>query len=152
MNGLGGIAGMGSNMTMEKCYNAGTICSGITGKEPRGHSGGMCGIVCNYVMEGEAFGCTEYRAIGGENVLSLCFNEGKIIGCHSYGGICGWFDTRSDSSASGEGIIETCINIGDIESRSTSNFRGGIVGGAVAVPTGLKVLRCVNFGKFIRYS
>lgn len=109
-------------------------------------------MIINYAMHEDAYGCSNYRTVGGENSLSLCFNEGKIIGRHTCGGICGWFDTRKLNSASGEGIIETCINIGDIESRDSQIRQGGIIGGAQAIDTGFKVLRCINLGKFIRYT
>jgi hypothetical protein len=87
------------------------------------YSGGICGSMC---------------ADSGKVVIEKCSNDGELFGAYC-GGICGYMP---DVSTNGIIIIKNCINRAII----SSEYGGGIVGGAFGSGKLSIIKNCVNYG------
>lgn len=106
------------------CYNYGTVenCRNYAKvTTASNHCGGITG-----------------QSIKG-SVVRNCFNAGEVIcGYENAGGIC----------SSSAGIVENCINVGNVRAIVISDFQKNpqVAGGIVAKAVGCKLINVVNFG------
>ncbi len=111
------------------------ITAGSTGGDyPESRAGGIIGIYYQQTTTGNF-----------NTRVSECLNEGDIEGAGKYiGGIAGFFSTKYANKDK----IVNCLNTGDIETTSTENPVGGIVGFGNQDKTGkaFTIENCYNAG------
>ena len=121
-------------------------------------------VAYNY---GTVENCRNYAEVVGLNsyiggIVGRNQKGGKIIGCYNAGNVTTGNGNVGGISGSAEGIIENCVNVGDVAAKSISlyvkpgdrglKFAGGIVGMGGTL-SGSVIRNCVNAGAvFAEYS
>lgn len=121
---LGGIVGMGENVTFENCRNEAAI---VVDDVQRGSAGGIIG----YVKTGFT--------------AASCSNNGHVK-AHNAGGIVGEVDAYSYNNSFAS-VIDDCHNSAKVESSSYSvGNAGGIVGELYDNSVNAQINNCINTG------
>lgn len=142
---VGGISGYHEGITLEDCWNEGTI----TGTETE--TGGICGYMFGGRSEidtclnfgdvtgggyhtGGIVGCATVDEYNWRNYVYVknCLNGGFVSGADATGGICGKTEAE----------VLNCVNMGTV---SGNDGVGGLYGYG-----GYSVMNCVNYGAVIR--
>ena len=163
---ISGYVGTGSTVgynynegILEHCINYATVTYNAKGSGSYGwQTGGICGFNANAIIEkcinyGNVIGTHSAGGIVGEQnrfgEIKLCANYGTITGDKKVydnwmfiGGIAG------GNGYDSKGTIINCYNAGEVTSKISDSYIGGISGNVVGGSSGYSIIEnCYNIGK-----